>query len=179
MYKPLPADLTETCLSSTKVHDGKLLKFNIDEVSLPNGNTSEREIVLHPGGVVIIPVTNDGKLVLVEQYRYAVGQLLLEFPAGRLNPGEDPLEAALRELIEETGFRAGNIKLLTHIFTAPGFCNEKLYIYLATNLTAGEQAPDEDEFVKPILLSKEELAAKIKNGEVNDAKTLAGWGLLN
>jgi len=171
-------NLTEHCLSSKLIHEGKVIQLKLDEISLPNGNTSRREVVIHNGGVVIVPIRPDGKLVLVEQYRYAVGQRLLEFPAGRLNKGEDPQEAALRELIEETGYRAGEIKKLGHIFTAPGFSNERLHIYLATELTAGEANPDEDEFVEPIVLSREELMHKIQNGEVHDAKTLSALTLL-
>ena len=171
-------DLTEICLSSETLYEGSVLKLKADKVKLPNNETSRRVTVSHPGGVVIIPITNDGLFVLVEQYRYAVGQKLLEFPAGRLNPPEDTMKAALRELREETGYTTENIKFLGHIFTAPGFCSEKLFIYLANDLIPGELDTDEDEFVKPIHLSPEELKSKILNGEICDAKTIAGLGLI-
>lgn len=173
-----PNDLTEKQISRRSIHKGKVVETVIDEISLPNGKTTTREVILHSGGIVIVPITKDGSFVLVEQYRYPIGSLLLEFPAGRLNPGEDPQEAALRELAEETGYRASSIKSMGFIYTAPGFCNERLYIFLASELEEGEQNPDEDEFVKPILISKEDLAQKIKNQEINDAKTLSAWSLL-
>jgi len=169
--------LTEHCLSSKMIHEGRVIQLKLDEIRLPNGKTGKREVVLHNGGVVIIPQKPDGKLVLVEQYRYAIGQRLLEFPAGRLNLQEDPLKAALRELTEETGFKAGNIKKLGHIFTAPGFCSECLHIYLATDLQEGSPQPDEDEFVEMVILSPDQLKQKIYKAEITDAKTLAAWSL--
>ncbi len=179
MQENFPTDLTERKLSSELIYEGPIISLKVDEVALPSGRTGRREVVVHPGGVVIVPITKEGDFVLVEQFRYAPGQLLLEFPAGRLNgKGEDPLAAAKRELAEETGYVAGEIKLLTYAYTAPGFCNEKLYIYLATDLTPGNQNPDEDEFVKVHHFSRKELAQKIAKGEITDAKTLAGWGLV-
>jgi ADP-ribose pyrophosphatase len=173
------SDLLETRISSRVVHKGHILKLTLDEVKLPNGNTSQREVVHHPGGVVIIPRTHDGKFVLVEQFRYAIGQDLLEFPAGRLNHGEtDPMRAAARELAEETGYSAEKLESLGRVFSAPGFCNERLFIYMATGLLPGIPHPDEDEFVRIVHLTKEELKHKVEIGEIHDAKTLACWGLI-
>jgi ADP-ribose pyrophosphatase len=171
-------DFTETQLERTLIHKGKVIDLVIDKVELPNKKHVTREVLLHSGGVVIVPVTSDGKFVLVEQFRYSIGQHLLEFPAGRLNKGEDPQEAALRELEEETGFIANKIEKLGFIYTAPGFCDEKLHIYLATELKAGKPNPDEDEFVNVVILSQDELAEKIKTQKIYDAKTLSGWAML-
>ncbi|MDX1919626.1 MAG: NUDIX hydrolase [Candidatus Caenarcaniphilales bacterium] len=171
-------DLTEKQISRRSIHKGSVVETVVDEIILPNGKSAKREVILHAGGIVIVPITKEGHFVLVEQYRYPIETLLLEFPAGRLNPGEDPLKAAYRELAEETGYRAASIEPLGFIYTAPGFCSEKLYMYVAKGLEEGEQNPDEDEFVKPVLMSKEELAQKIKNFEIHDAKTLAAWSLV-
>ncbi|MDJ0625382.1 MAG: NUDIX hydrolase [Candidatus Caenarcaniphilales bacterium] len=175
----LSENFAEECIESKLIHKGSILEFKLDKVRLPNGKTSSRELVLHPGGIVIIPITRDGKFVLVEQYRYATGEKLTEFPAGRLNLKEDPTEAARRELTEETGYTAGKIESLGFIYTAPGFCNEKLFMFLATELQEGKPNPDEDEFVRTIHLSRDELSQKIKSREITDAKTIAGWGLIN
>lgn len=172
--------MKEETLNSQLIYQGSIISLKIDEVSLPNGKKSRREVIMHNGGIVIIPITAEQKFVLVEQYRYSAGQNLLEFPAGRLNSlDENPLEAAKRELQEETGYIAGEIKPLTFAYSAPGFCTEKLYFFLATNLQAGPASPDEDEFVSTVLLSKQELAKKIKTGKINDCKTLAAWGLIS
>jgi ADP-ribose pyrophosphatase len=168
----------EKQISRKSIHKGAVVETVLDEVLLPNGKAASREVILHNGGVVIVPITKDGKLVLVEQFRYPIGQMLLEFPAGRLNAGEDPQLAALRELAEETGYKAKKITSLGHIVTAPGFCSEKLFMFLAEDLEEGNPSPDEDEFVKPVLLTRQELQDKITNLQINDAKTLAAYALI-
>ncbi len=172
--------MEEKTLNSQIIYQGSVISLKVDEVSLPDGKKGQREVITHNGGVVIIAITPEQKLVLVEQFRYSIGQKLLEFPAGRLNSlQENPSEAAKRELQEETGYIAGQIKLLSFAYSAPGFCSEKLYFYLATNLQQGLACPDEDEFVNTVLLTKQELSEKIKTGQINDCKTLAGWALLD
>lgn len=170
-------DFTEKQISRKIIYEGKVVDLVIDEVSLPNGKSANREIILHSGGVVVLPITKEGNLVLVEQFRYATGQTLLEFPAGRLNKNENPQKAALRELKEETGFTAGKIENFNHIFMAPGFCTERLFVFLATDLIKGEAQPDEDEFVRTIILKPSEFKDKIIKSEIIDAKTLAIWSI--
>ena len=146
-----------------------------DEITLPDGNPARREVLEHPGGVVIIPVLPNGDLILVRQYRYAISQHILEFPAGKLEKGEDPFECAKRELEEETGYAANIWQSSDYIYTAPGFCNEKLYFYIARDLTQLESPnTEEDEFIQMITTSPQELQNKINLGEVTDAKTICG-----
>ncbi|MCE5285455.1 MAG: NUDIX hydrolase [Pelosinus sp.] len=166
--------LTEKFLNSKQVFDGKLLKVFSDEVELPNGNKSSREIIRHPGAVAIVPILNDGRIVMVRQYRYPIADTLLEIPAGKLDAGETPKECAVRELSEETGYVAHTLKKLTAIVTTPGFTDEVIHIYLATDLEMTEQHTDEDEFINMELYSKEELRVMIDNGMLSDAKTLVG-----
>ena len=168
----------EEKISSNTIYDGKIIKCCLDSVKLPNDKIVNREVVLHSGGVVIIPITKDNKFIMVEQYRYPINQGLLEFPAGRLDKeNEKPIDAAIRELSEETGYKALSIKELSYIFTAPGFCSEKLYIFLAQDLEKGEVHLDEDEFVDVVYLSAEEIKEKIKNFEKFVAKSFAAWSL--
>jgi ADP-ribose pyrophosphatase len=164
---------------SKQIYKGNIVTLCLDQVTLPDGRSAKREVVRHAGGVTIVPYTTEGEFVLVEQYRYAIGQMLLEFPAGRLQEGEDPLMAASRELMEETGFRPGKLEPLGSIFTAPGFCDECLHIYLATDLVPGEQSLEEDEFLNVLHLSKHQLVERIRLSHVHDAKTLAAWSFLH
>ncbi len=164
----------EIQLSSETVFDGKLLHVTYDTVQVENGNTSWREVVRHPGAVAILAVLPDGKILMEHQYRYAIGNTLLEVPAGKLDKGEEPLAAAKRELEEETGYQAKNWKQLGSIFTSPGFCDEVIHIFLATDLEKGEQHLDDDEFVELVSYSVPELEEKILKGELYDGKTLAG-----
>jgi ADP-ribose pyrophosphatase len=172
--KDITDNLTEKRLSGKEVYKGKMLKYHIDEVLLPNGKTASREIIKHPGAVAILPVLPDGRLVFVRQYRYAVERILYEIPAGKLDLGEDPAVCAARELSEETGFSAQTWRKLSSIVTVPGFCDEEIHIYQADGLTKGQQHTDEDEFVEPVFLSWEQVVAMAKDGRICDAKTLAG-----
>ena len=173
--------LKEIFLAGETLAKTEFLSYKRDQVELPNKKKSIREVIEHPGGVVIAPFdTRAGAFVFVRQYRYAVQEELLEFPAGRLNQAEDPLKAAQRELLEETGYKTEleTLKSLGLVYTAPGFCNEKLFLYLADSIFPGEPEPDQDEFVEVLLLNKNQIREKINSGEIRDAKTLAIWGIL-
>ena len=173
-------DLTEKKLSSKTLYKGKILEYCLDQVESPNGKEGEREVILHNGGVVIIPRLSNDRFILVRQFRYAINKTILEFPAGRLNSkSEEPEKAALRELIEETGYKAEKITHINSIFTAPGFCSEVLHIYLAEELSEVGQNLDPDEFVNLIELSRVQLESLIKEKEIQDAKTLAAWAMFN
>lgn len=167
-------NLREERLNSKIIFDGKMIKLRYDSVRLPNGKDATREVVEHPGAVAIVPRTDDGKFILVRQYRYAVGQELLEIPAGKLNSGEVPEIAAARELEEETGYIAKKLYKLTAVYTTPGFTNELMYLYLADQLQFSQQKLDEDEFINVETYSPSEVKALITKGLIQDAKTMVG-----
>ncbi|MCX7653506.1 MAG: NUDIX hydrolase [Fervidobacterium sp.] len=165
----------EKTISTSVIFDGVLLRVLKDEVLLENGVVSVREYVLHPGAVAVVPVTSDGKVVLVEQYRYPVKQSLVEIPAGKFDkPDENPIECAQRELEEETGYKAGKFIYLGYIHTTPGFSNEVIYLYLAQDLYKGTMAPDEDEILKVHIEDFDDVVKKCINGEITDVKTVIG-----
>jgi ADP-ribose pyrophosphatase len=166
--------LTEKFINSKQVFNGNLLKVYSDEVELPNGHKAGREIIRHPGAVAIVPILNDGRIVMVRQYRYPIADTLLEIPAGKLDPGEKPTDCAVRELSEETGYVAHTLKKLTAIVTTPGFTDEVIHLYLAKDLEMTKQHTDEDEFINLEMYTKEELRVMIDNGSLSDAKTLVG-----
>lgn len=166
--------LDEKFLDSKFVYDGRLLKVYSDRVMLPNGKESFREIVKHPGAVAVVPVLDNGDIVMVRQYRYPVGDTMLEIPAGKLDPGEAPEACVVRELAEETGYVSGHIRKLTAIYTTPGFSNEVIHIYLAKNLVMTEQHTDEDEFINVETYSQEQLKEMVATGVIQDAKTIIG-----
>ncbi|MCY0877045.1 MAG: NUDIX hydrolase [Firmicutes bacterium] len=161
----------EFTISRQTLYEGKIVHLRKDRVRLPNGKETDREVVLHPGAVAVLAIIEDDVL-LVSQYRYPVQARLWEIPAGKLEPGEDPKSAAVRELAEETGYKAGKVKKLFTFFTTPGFSNEVLHLFLATDLVAGEAHPDDDEFVDCERVSKEEISTLIATGDIVDAKTL-------
>ncbi|WP_107687827.1 NUDIX hydrolase [Neisseria wadsworthii] len=168
-------DLTETQISSEKIFNGTFVSIAQDKVRLPNGNESFRIVIRHPGAACILAVTPDDKVVFVRQWRYACDKAMLEFPAGKLEEGEDPAVCALRELAEETPFEAERVELMRTFYTAPGFCDEKMYLYRAVNVSQTSQLePDQDEFVETVVLSREEVLQALKNGEIEDAKTVIG-----
>ncbi|MBX2860919.1 MAG: NUDIX hydrolase [Vampirovibrio sp.] len=168
-----PIDFTEKMLSTTRIHEGRVVNVRCDEVELINGNKGFREVVEHPGGVVVLPVLPDGRIVFVEQYRYALGHHLLELPAGKLEPGEDPAVAIARELTEETGYAADTWEELSCIYTAPGFCDEKLWLYKASGLKeVNTHQPDDDELLAVRVLTPDEVKDRIKRREIVDAKTI-------
>ena len=168
-------NIEEKIISEERVFEGKLVKVNRLEVILPDGKPAMREAVRHPGASAVVPVDENGNVTLVRQYRAPIADVLLEIPAGKLDfPGEDRLEAAKRELREETGFIAENWVHLTDIVTTPGFCDEVISIFLATGLTAGDDEPDEDEFLNVVKMPLKELLEMADRGELTDSKTLIG-----
>jgi len=164
--------LTEKFLESTVVFDGKLLTVHCDKVELPNGKQALREFIRHPGAVAVVPVTQDGNIVLVRQYRYPVGKTILEIPAGKLDKGEHPDDCARRELEEETGYIANRIRKLSSIYTTPGFTDEVIHLYIADDLTLAKQRPDEDEFLDVEVYSKQQIKVMIHDGIITDAKSM-------
>ena len=164
-------ELFEKQLTSKQLFDGKIIKLYYDEVELPNGKMSFREIVRHSGAVCVIPVDDEGYVTMIRQFRYPFGRPLLEIPAGKLEPNEEPLSAVSRELEEESGIRADKIESLGIIYTTVAFTDEKIYAYLATGLTYHDSHPDDDEFLEVFTMPLEELVAKVLTGEISDGKT--------
>lgn len=165
-------DMTEKTLSSERIYDGAIIHVRRDRVLLPNGRTSVREVVEHPGGVGILAVDGDGMVLLVRQYRYAFGRTLLEIPAGKREPGEEPLVTARRELREETGVTADSWTPLGQLIASPGCYDETLYLYLAQVLHSGDTDPDEDEFLSVERMPMAELTCRCLADEITDAKTV-------
>ena len=151
-------------------------RFHVVRVSqaMPDGSLHWREIVRHPGAVAIVPLLDDGRICLVENYRVAVGQTLVELPAGTLELGEDPLQCAHRELTEETGYRAQRMELLTTFYMSPGILDEKMHLYLATGLTPGPMALEAGEDIRPLVVTWDEAQKMARQGSIRDGKTLAG-----
>jgi len=166
-------DYTEKTLSREEIYRGKVVDLHKDRILLPDGREGIREVMEHPGGVTVLPLDEQGNVYCVRQFRYPLGQHLLEVPAGKLERGEDPLECAVRELSEETGFTADRLIDLGKIYPSPGYSAETLYLYLALGLHAGKMHPDEGEFldVEPHPLA--ELTEMIMLGQLSDGKTVA------
>jgi ADP-ribose pyrophosphatase len=164
----------EVVLSSDVVYSGRVVKLRVDEVRLSNGRVARREVVEHRGAVALVALDADGNCLLVRQYRSAVGRTLLEIPAGTLEPGEDPAACAARELAEETGYRPGNLVEILGFYSAPGFCTEHLWVYLATDLVAERAEADVDEDIELVRASAQECVELIRSGEIRDAKSIAG-----
>lgn len=167
-------DYTEKTLRRVNTYKGIIVDVQTDMIELPNGNITMREVVRHPGGVCVAAVDEAGVVTLVRQYRYPFAAHLLELPAGKLEPGEEPLPAAVRELSEETGLEADTWTELGALLTSPGFSTETLYLYLATGLRRGQAHPDPNEFLDVVTMPLGELLRRIDAGEVRDAKTVAG-----
>lgn len=165
-------DFEEKTMKSERVYEGKIVNLRIDTVELPDKKYSKREIVEHPGAVGVVPLTDDGFLILVKQFRKAVEKSLLEIPAGKIEINEEPKETALRELAEETGYRADKMEYLFEFYTSPGFSNEKVYLFLATGLTEGEASPEDDECIQIKKYKIKDLIEMVNRGEINDSKTI-------
>jgi len=167
-------DLKEKTIKTKTVYKGSYLTLNSDEVLLPNGNTSTREWIKHPGAVCCIPILPDGKIGLIKQYRYAVKEQMIEIPAGKLDQNEIPEKCALRELEEEIGYQSNKLTLLANIHPAIGFTDEKMWLYLAEDLVKTKQSLDADEFLYLFPTKLEEAVEMVWKGEITDVKTIIG-----
>ena len=166
-------NLNEQPLSADYKYRGRIINLRVDTALLPNGSSATREVVEHPGGVCVAALTENGCLLFVRQFRYPYQKVLLELPAGKLDPGEDPLEAGKRELREETGAEAARYESLGELYPSPGYCGEIIHLYAATGLTFGQMSPDEDEFLEVEKIPLEEAARMVLDNEIADAKTQA------
>ena len=164
----------EKTLDTQLVYDGKILKIYKDNVEVSDGHKSFREVVKHSGGVVVVALKDAETILLVKQFRYPIQETILELPAGKLEQGENPFEAAKRELEEETGYCANNWSSLGFIYTSPGYSNEKLYLYLAQDLNFTQCHPDEGEIIESFEYKIKDVLKMISNNEINDSKTLCG-----
>jgi ADP-ribose pyrophosphatase len=159
-------------LESRLVHDGKVVRLSVDRVELPNGSVAELEVIRHQGAAAAVPLTADGEVLLVRQYRYATGGWLLEVPAGKLDPGEGPEICARREIEEEVGQRPGRLDALGWIWTTPGFTDEKIWLFLARDLSDGRQDLDSDEVLMTEKVPLAEALEKVHQGEICDGKSV-------
>lgn len=164
--------LFEKTIDRTVIYNGKIIGLEVHDVELPNGSTSKRELIYHNGAVAVCAVTPENEVLLVKQFRKPIEKPLLEIPAGKLESGEDRIEAAKRELQEETGYIASDLELITDMYGSPGFSSEKLTIYFANQLTEGEMNLDEDEFVELHKLPIKDVKSILDNKEIADAKTI-------
>lgn len=167
-------DFEEKTIKSQDIFSGRIVKLKVDTVLLPDGRESTREIIEHAGAVAIIALDKEGQIIMVRQYRKPVEQVLLEIPAGTMEEGEDPLLCAQRELREETGYTAGSWQKILSYYSTPGFTDELLHLYLATDLSAGDTQPDEDEFVETAVLPLEQAYQLIFDGQIVDGKSIIG-----
>lgn len=162
-------------VSSTRAYHGRIISLDVDEVRFPDGSIGSLEMIRHPGASAVVPLldtdADDPTVLLIRQYRYAADGYLYEIPAGRLDPGESPMECAHRELAEETGYRAARVEPLFTMFTTPGFTDEKIHLFLATGLTAGDAHREADEFLELVPTKLSRALSMVEQGEIKDAKT--------
>lgn len=162
----------EKTISSEKKFDGQIIKVRVDKIRTKEGGESFREVVEHPGGVAIAALTKENKMILIKQFRKPAEQVLIEVPAGKMEKGEKPENTAIRELKEETGYKAGSLKHLCTFYSSPGFSDEKIYLYLAQDIVAGEASPDEHEHLEIEEYDLEILDEMIENEKIIDGKTI-------
>jgi ADP-ribose pyrophosphatase len=172
-------ELEEVRLNSRTIYEGRILRLRVDEISLPDGRARSREVVEHPRAVVVLAENSGGEILMVNQFRYPAGEVMLELPAGVVERGEDCAAAAERELREETGWKPGKITRIIEFYTSPGYCDEVLEMYYATDLSWDKLPEDEDEFIVSCFLSREEAQRRAETGLIRDAKSLLGiyWWL--
>jgi len=166
--------LAEEKLESKLMHKGLFFDVYQDKVRLPDGAVSRREYIRHPGAAVILPVLDDGRLLLERQFRYSLNRVFLEFPAGKLDAGEEPLACAQRELMEETGYTASDWRFVCTVHNAVGYSDEALYFYLAKGLKRGARQPDAEEFIETFSVTLPQLLEWVKTGHITDVKTIIG-----
>ncbi len=166
--------MKEVPLRSERIYDGRIIKLDLLDVRLPDGNEARREIIQHPGAVAIVAVDDDQNILFVRQYRTAADKILLEIPAGTLHIGEDPRDCAERELQEETGYRPGKLEGVGGIYTAPGYTTEFIHLFYASELSESRLAHDDDEFIEVERASLADALAMIDSGEIADGKSVAG-----
>lgn len=172
--RPDDTHLREEKLDSEQVFRGKLLDVRRDHVRLPNGEVATREYIVHPGAVMVVPLLDDGRLVVERQYRYPLGRVMTEFPAGKIDPGESTLNCAVRELAEETGYRAAEWARAGLLNNAIAYSNEGIEVWFARGLSVGAQGLDDGEFLDVDTATLDELLSMAQRGEITDAKTLIG-----
>ncbi|MEX3930883.1 NUDIX domain-containing protein [Paraburkholderia phymatum] len=168
------AALIETCIKSEVAYQGPFMTVKCDTVRLPDGKTATREYVKHPGAVMVIPLFDDGRVLMESQYRYAMGKVMYEYPAGKLDPDEDSLTCAKRELLEETGYTAREYVYLTRIHPIISYSTEFIDIYVARGLTAGERKLDDGEFLETFIAKVTDVSEWIRAGQLSDVKTIIG-----
>ena len=166
-------DMTEKKISEKLIYDGRIIHLYVDEIELPNGKPAMREYIRHQGAVCVVPVTEDGKVIVVDQFRYPFGRVTTEIPAGKIDPGEDPETAARRELSEETGIEDGELTFIGEFYSSPAILTEIIYMYTVKNFTRGELHTDPDEFVEVREIPLDELVEDILAGRIKDSKTQA------
>lgn len=167
-------NFNEKTINSNRIFEGNIIKVRVDDVLLVNGNKAKREVVEHSGAVAILPITDEGKIFLVKQFRKPIEKELIELPAGKLEKGEKPLECALRELEEEIGYKAEKITKLITIYTSPGFADEVIHIFIARELKKTKTNRDEDELIEIVETDINEALQMILNGKIMDSKTISG-----
>lgn len=170
----MDAHLTETCIDSEVTYEGSFLKVSRDHVTLPNGAVATREYIRHPGAVVILPILDDGRVLLERQFRYPMGKVFIEFPAGKIDPGEEPLACAKRELQEETGYTATDWRFITTIHNAIAYSDEHLDLFVARGLSPGPARLDDEEFLETFSATVPDLLEMVRTGQVTDVKTVIG-----
>ena len=167
-------EFQEEMVSQETVYEGVIVNVRRDKARLMDGRITNREVVEHPGGVAVFAMDDQGRVALVRQYRYPMGEETLELPAGKLEPGEDPRDSGLRELAEETGLVPGTFEDMGCLYSSPGILAERIYLYFAKDLTQGPTHPDDGEFVETVWLPYQDLVDKARRGEIKDGKTLVG-----